>query len=228
MSLNAIRKKISTACQDAGRDAGGVTLVAVTKNQPPEKIIPLLDAGHRVFGENRVQDAMEKFPALRDSYDGIELHFIGHLQSNKARDAVKYCDVIQSLDSEKLADALKEEMDRQNRPLPCFIQINTGGEEQKGGISPRALEKFFRFCTEETGLQIRGLMSIPPAGDSAALHFALLHKLAAGLPLPCLSMGMSGDFEAAIRLGATHVRIGTALFGEREEKHNPRTTAVSW
>lgn len=216
MSLPLVRDKIAAACKAAGRDASSVTLVAVSKFQPPEKIAAALDAGQRVFGENRMQEAQERWPSLIEKYEGISLHFIGHLQSNKAKEAVKLFDVIQSVDSEKLAGALAGEMAKQNKPLPCFIQVNTGEEPQKGGVVPRGLEKLFRFCTEEAKLRIEGLMCIPPENDIPDMHFALLHKMSREFSLPCLSMGMSADFETAIRYGSTHVRVGSALFGIRE------------
>ncbi|MBW7910876.1 MAG: YggS family pyridoxal phosphate-dependent enzyme [Alphaproteobacteria bacterium] len=214
MCLTEIRARTTRACKDAQRDAQDVTLVAVCKNQTADKIIPLLQAGQRVFGENRVQEAAEKWPELRAAYPNVELHLIGQLQTNKAKEAVKLFDVIESLDRPVLAEALAKEMKKQNRDLPCFIQVNTGEEPQKGGIAPRDVAKFYDDC-RKLGLRIAGLMCIPPAEDVAALHFALLQKLAREIspqnPL-MLSMGMSADFESAIRCGASHVRIGTALF----------------
>lgn len=214
MCLTEIRARITRACKDAQRDAQDVTLVAVCKNQTADKVIPLLQAGQRVFGENRVQEAAEKWPELRAAYPNVELHLIGQLQTNKAKEAVKLFDVIESLDRPALAEALAKEMKKQNRDLPCFIQVNTGEEPQKGGIAPRDVAKFYDDC-RKLGLRIAGLMCIPPAEDVAALHFALLQKLAREIspqnPL-MLSMGMSADFESAIRCGASHVRIGTVLF----------------
>lgn len=214
MCLTEIRARITRACKDAQREAQDVTLVAVCKNQTADKVIPLLQAGQRVFGENRVQEAAEKWPELRAAYPNVELHLIGQLQTNKAKEAVKLFDVIESLDRPALAEALAKEMKKQNRDLPCFIQVNTGEEPQKGGIAPRDVAKFYDDC-RKLGLRIAGLMCIPPAEDVAALHFALLQKLAREIspqnPL-MLSMGMSADFESAIRCGASHVRIGTALF----------------
>lgn len=207
MSLKDVKEKIAAA--------GGATLVAVSKMQPVEKIEAALIEGQRVFGENRVQDAAEVWPALRKKYPDIELHLIGHLQTNKAKLAVQTFDVIESLDSERLALALAEEMDAQGRRLPCLIQVNTGEEPQKGGINPADVEKFHAFCTSEAKLDIKGLMCIPPEGDIPELHFALLRKLRDELHLPLLSMGMSADYETAIRWGATHVRVGSAVFGER-------------
>jgi len=192
-----------------------VTLVAVSKFQPVEKIEALLKKGQRVFGENRVQEAAEKFPALKEKYPDIELHLIGHLQTNKAKEAVALFDVIESVDSLRVAEALKKEMEKQSKNLPCFIQVNTGEEAQKDGVAPRDLEKLYKDCVA-LGLKIEGLMCIPPAEDIPDLHFALLAKLARKLNLKKLSMGMSADYEAAIKYGATHIRLGTALFGERE------------
>lgn len=216
MALEEIERRIAAACTDVGRPASSVTLVAVSKFQPPAKIKQLLIAGHRVFGENRVQEAAEKWPELRLEYADITLHLIGHLQTNKVQDAVRLFDVIETVDSERLALALKDEMARQSRNLPCLIQVNTGEEPQKGGVLPQDLENFYRFCTEEARLDIRGLMCIPPEDDIPDLHFALLRKFARALGLQDLSMGMSRDFEVALRYGATHVRVGSALFGERK------------
>lgn len=214
MCLTDIRARMHRACDEAARARDSVTLVAVCKNRTAEEIAPLLAAGQRVFGENRVQEAAAKWPALRAAHGDIELHLIGQLQTNKAKEAVALFDVIESLDRENLADALVAEMKKQNRILPCFIQVNTGEEPQKGGAAPKDLPDFYAYC-RNAGIDVAGLMCIPPAQDVAALHFALLRKLAGELPAPKplqLSMGMSGDFETAIRCGASHVRIGTALF----------------
>jgi hypothetical protein len=211
--LAGIKSRIRGACKNAGREISAVTLVAVSKSQPVEKIHDLLEQGQRVFGENRVQEAAEKFPALREKYDGIELHLIGHLQTNKVKEAVRIFDVIETVDSIRLAGELDAEMKKQQRRLPCLIQVNTGGEAQKGGVAPQDLAALFSFCTEKTALRIEGLMCLPPVDDIPDLHFALLHKLAQGISLKKLSMGMSADFEIAIRYGATHVRVGGALFG---------------
>lgn len=215
--LAEIKSRITAACQASDRDSSAVKLVAVSKFQTAEKIEKLLAAGQRFFGENRVQEAEEKFPALRKKYPDLELHFIGHLQTNKAKDAVRLFDVIETIDRPELAEELKKEMDKQKRDLPCFIQVNTGDEEQKGGAAPKDLVALYRRC-KELKLSIIGLMCIPPVNDIPDLHFALLHKLAGELGLKQLSMGMSADFEAAIRYGATHVRIGSALFGERKQE----------
>lgn len=203
------------ACLDAKRPADSAALVAVCKNQSSEKILPLLTAGQRLFAENRVQEAAEKWPALRAAYPDITLHLIGQLQTNKAKDAVRLFDAIESLDRPALADALAKEMQKQNRPLPCYIQVNTGEEPQKGGVLPKDLPALYAHCRDVAKIPVAGLMCIPPAEDVAALHFALLAKLARHIspenPLR-LSMGMSADFETAIRCGADQVRIGTALF----------------
>lgn len=211
--LADVRARIALAAQAAGRDARDVTLVAVTKFRPVAEIAPLIAQDQRVFGENRVQDALEKFPALREMHSDLRVHLIGQLQTNKVRDAVRVFDVIETVDRENLAHALGGEMCKQNRHLPCLIQVNTGEEPQKGGVAPRDLESLYRIATEEAGLKIQGLMCIPPAHEPPEPHFSLLRQLAGGLSLPLLSMGMSADFEAAIRHGATHVRVGSALFG---------------
>ena len=206
MSLADVQRKIGDA---------DVTLIAVSKQQPLEKIQAVLDAGQRVFGENRVQDAQDRWLPLKEKYPDVVLHLIGSLQTNKAKDAVALFDVIHTVDREKLATELGAEMKKQNRPLPCFIQVNTGEEEQKGGVLPQDLEKLFHFATTTAGLNIVGLMCIPPENELPDMHFALLHKMAHKLGIPSLSMGMSGDFEIAIRYGATHIRVGSALFGSR-------------
>lgn len=213
MSIAENLKSIKAICARNGR--GDVALIAVSKMQPEEKIREALDAGQRLFGENRVQEAIRHWSALRADYPDLELHLIGPLQTNKVKDAVALFDVIQTVDREKLARALAAEMKKQNRPLPCFIEVNTGGEEQKAGIAPEALPEFLKLCRETCGLNITGLMCIPPLNDPPALHFALLKKLANENGLKNLSMGMSGDFEKALKLGATHIRLGTAIFGER-------------
>lgn len=215
MCLTDIQNRMRIASLEAGRKPADTVLVAVCKTQPPEKILPLIAAGQRAFAENRVQEAAEKWPALRAVHGDIELHMIGQLQTNKAKDAVRLFDVIESLDRESLADALSKEMQKQNRPLPCYIQVNTGAEPQKGGVTPQALPALFAYCRDVAKINIAGLMCIPPEEDVPALHFALLHKLAREIspdhPLK-LSMGMSADFETAIRCGAAQVRVGSALF----------------
>ena len=192
-----------------------MTLVAVSKTMPDEMILPALDARQRVFGENYVQEAKAKWPALRERFPDVELHMIGPLQSNKAREAVELFDVIQSLDRESLAKELAREMARSGRAPRLFVQVNTGDEPQKGGVSPSKIDAFLETCRVHHGLAIEGLMCIPPAQDQPSPHFALLAKIAARNGLPGLSMGMSADYEAAIQLGATHVRVGSAIFGAR-------------
>lgn len=211
-----VQASIARAERDAGRRAGSVTLVAVSKTHDAPRIRPVLDAGHRVFGENRVQEAESKWPALREAYAGVELHLIGPLQSNKAREAVTLFDVIESVDRPKIAEALAREMERQGRRPACLVQVNTGEEEQKAGIPPREADAFIAHCRDVLMLPVQGLMCIPPVDEEPALHFALLREIARRNGLPVLSMGMSGDYETAITLGATHVRVGTAIFGARD------------
>ncbi|MBD8891641.1 YggS family pyridoxal phosphate-dependent enzyme [Roseibium litorale] len=215
-NLQKVRSELQAAAAEHGRAQGSVTLVAVSKTFPAEDIRPVLEAGQRVFGENRVQEAMSKWPGLREDFDGIELHLIGPLQSNKAKEAVATFDVIHTVDREKIARALKDEMVRQDRNLPCFIQVNTGEEPQKAGIPPREADAFIKLCRDEIGLTITGLMCIPPVEDAPGPHFALLQKIAARNGLDGLSMGMSSDYETAIGFGATHVRVGSAIFGHRD------------
>lgn len=215
-NLKSIHEKIAKAAKGSGRNASDVTLVAVSKVQPDDRIDAALDAGHRVFGENRVQEAQGRWAHRRADYPDLKLHMIGPLQTNKVKEAVKLFDVIETLDREKLARALSDEMKKQNRALPCFIQVNTGDEDQKAGVSVSELPPLYDFCVRECGLNIIGLMCIPPLDDPPALHFALLKKHADALGLGELSMGMSGDFEKAIPLGATYVRVGSAIFGERD------------
>jgi pyridoxal phosphate enzyme (YggS family) len=214
-NLAAIRSAIATQAQSVGRPADAVTLVAVSKVQPLEKLEAALAAGQRVFGENRVQEAKAKFPALRERYSDIELHLIGPLQTNKVKEAVALFDVIQTLDRPKLAAALAEEGRRQGRLPRLFVEVNTGEEPQKAGVTPAELPAFLAECRDQHGLNISGLMCIPPVDEEASLHFALLAELARRNNIPAISMGMSGDYELATRLGATHVRVGTAIFGER-------------
>lgn len=215
-NIAAVQKTIRDVAEKSGRAADSVTLVAVSKKQPEERLQEALDAGQRVFGENRVQEAQAHWAHRRAETPDLKLHLIGPLQTNKVKDAVALFDVIETVDREKLARALADEMQKQGRVLPCFIQVNTGEEEQKSGILPDALEAFYAFCTKDCGLNIVGLMCIPPADEPPALHFALLQKYAQKLGLPELSMGMSGDYERAILLGATSVRVGTGVFGVRE------------
>ena len=209
------RARITKAARDAGHDPATVILVAVAKTHPVEQILPALDTGHRVFGENRVQEAAGKWPALRARYPDIVLHLIGPLQTNKVKDAVALFDVIETVDREKLARALADEFGRQGKRPDCYIQVNTGEEPQKAGVLPADIDGFIALCRDELGLPVRGLMCIPPVGEPPAPHFALLAEIAERHDLPVLSMGMSGDYEIAIAIGATHVRVGTAIFGER-------------
>ena len=214
-NLSDILARIAAARKKAVAPAPSTTLIAVTKTHEADAIRPVLDAGHRVFGENRVQEAMGKWPALRAAYRDIELHLIGPLQSNKTREAVETFDAIHSLDRPKLAHALKAELEKSNKSPTLFIQVNTGEEPQKAGIAPRDTAAFIALCRDELRLPVKGLMCIPPNNENPAPHFALLQKLARENGLPLLSMGMSGDFESAIKFGATHVRVGSAIFGER-------------
>ena len=213
--LQAVQAAIARAARDFDRDPASVTLIAISKTFAAEAIEPVLAAGQRVFGENYVQEAKAKWAALRERYPGTELHMVGPLQSNKARDAVALFDVIHTLDRASLAEALAKEMARQGRRPRLLVQVNTGEEPQKGGLAPGEADAFIAACRERWGLPVEGLMCIPPADEPPSPHFALLSKIAARNGLQTLSMGMSADFEAAIQLGATHVRIGTAIFGER-------------
>lgn len=214
-NLTAIRDTLATEARSVGRDPDAVTLIAVSKVQPLERLEAALAAGQRVFGENRVQEAKSKFPALRERYPDIELHLIGPLQTNKVKEAVALFDVIQTLDRPKLAAALAEEGRRQGRLPKLFVEVNTGEEPQKAGIAPADLGAFLAECRDQHGLEIAGLMCIPPVEEEASLHFALLAELARRHGIAELSMGMSGDYDVATRLGATYVRVGTAIFGER-------------
>ncbi len=214
-NLAAVQARIAAAAADAGRDPAEVTLIAVGKVQPVERVEAALAAGQRVFGENRVQEAQGKWPALRERYPDIELHLIGPLQTNKTREAVALFDVIQTVDRPKLAVELAKEMAKQGRRLDCYVQVNTGEEPQKAGVLPAEADAFIETCRVEHGLSVVGLMCIPPADEDPTLHFGLLRELAKRHGLERLSMGMSGDYEIAVQLGATHVRVGTAIFGAR-------------
>lgn len=214
-NLKSILDEVVTAAESVSRQPSAVSLVAVSKIHDEERIRPVLQAGHRVFGENRVQEAIGKWPPLRDDFDGIELHLIGPLQSNKVKDAVATFDVIETVDRPKIARALAKEFNRTGRHLGCFIQVNTGEEPQKAGILPQDVDAFVDMCRTELDLKILGLMCIPPIDEEPSLHFALLAEMAARNNLSGLSMGMSADYETAIKLGATHVRVGTAIFGQR-------------
>lgn len=216
--LATVRHDIARACRDAGRPTGSVTLVAVSKTVGADVIAPVIAAGQRVFGENRVQEAKAKWPTLRERHPDIELHLIGALQSNKAREAVALFDAIHSLDRPSLAEALAKEIARQGRAPLLFVEINTGGEPQKAGILPQQADDFLKDCKDKYGLKVSGLMCLPPADEPPAPHFALTAKIARRNEMNLLSMGMSADFEAAIAMGSTHVRIGTAIFGERGYK----------
>lgn len=213
--LEAVRAQVAQACRDCGRTEDAVTLIAVSKTFPAADILPVIAAGQKVFGENRVQESREKWPGLRAAHAGLELHLIGPLQSNKARDAVGLFDAIHTVDRPKIAAALAEEAARAGRQPQLFVQVNTGAEPQKAGILPEAADAFIAECRERYKLKIFGLMCIPPVGDVPDPHFALLAKIAARNGLSGLSMGMSADFAAAIRQGATHIRVGSAIFGHR-------------
>lgn len=213
-----IKEEINQALQTAGRAPDTVTITAVSKQHTPARIRPALEAGHRVFGENRIQEAAQKWPVLRDEFPDIELRLVGPLQSNKTKEAVALFDVIETVDRPKIAAALAREMKSQNRRLPLLIQVNTGDEPQKAGVSPESADAFIKHCRDELDLPIVGLMCIPPADEPPAPHFALLAKLAAGQGLSRLSMGMSADYALAAKLGATHVRVGSALFGARNSR----------
>ena len=214
--LAGVMARMATAARAAGRDPASVNLIAVTKTFGPEHILPVLDAGHRRFGENRVQEAKGKWPALRDRTPGIELHLIGPLQSNKAKEAVALFDAIHTIDRPKIAHAVADEMAKQGKPLQLFIEVNTGEEPQKAGVMPKEAAALLRLCREELALDIAGLMCIPPHDEEPAIHFAFLAKLAGELGLKELSMGMSADFETAIAFGASHVRVGSQIFGARD------------
>jgi pyridoxal phosphate enzyme (YggS family) len=213
--LQAVEERIAHACHVARRERSEVTLVAVSKTHAAEAIVPLVAAGQRVFGENRVQEAQAKWPALRERYPQVELHLVGQLQSNKADEAVALFDAIHSLDRPRLVTALAKAMDKAGRRVPCFVQVNIGAEKQKGGCALEALPALLAQA-RAADVPLAGLMCVPPLGTEPAPFFALLDKLARDHGLAGRSMGMSGDFETAIMLGATHVRVGTALFGTRE------------
>ena len=213
--LEEVRTRIAAAARAADRDPAAVSLVAVSKSFPAAAILPVLAAGHLVYGENRVQEAAEKWPALRRQFPALELHLIGPLQTNKAGQAVALFDVIQTIDRPKLAKVIDAECGRQGKRPKLFIQVNTGEEPQKAGVAPLEVDAFIAQCRDEFHMTIAGLMCIPPADEEPALHFALLAKIARRNGLAELSMGMSADFETAIALDATCVRIGTAIFGDR-------------
>jgi pyridoxal phosphate enzyme, YggS family len=214
-NLVQVRTEIVRACRDAGRDPAEVTLIAVSKTFAPDAIEPVIAAGQRVFGENRVQEAKAKWPSLLSRHEGIQLHLIGPLQSNKAKDAVALFDAIHSVDRVSLCEALGKEIGKQKRQPVLFVEINTGAETQKAGVLPQDADGFLAACRDQFGLRISGLMCIPPLDEAPGPHFALTAKIAKRNGLKLLSMGMSADFSAAIALGATHVRVGSAIFGER-------------
>ncbi|HEX4742204.1 MAG TPA: YggS family pyridoxal phosphate-dependent enzyme [Caulobacteraceae bacterium] len=214
--LADVRARIAAAASAAGRAPGGVTLTAVSKQQPWEAIAPVLAAGQRVFGENRVQEALVRW---RDRRVGLELRLIGPLQTNKAREAVEFFDVVETLDRPRLAERLERDIQAAGRAPRLYVQVNTGEEPQKAGVAPPETDAFIELCRVRHGLQVEGLMCIPPAGEPPAPHFALLAKIAQRNGLAALSMGMSGDFEIAIAHGATSVRVGSAVFGARQRPH---------
>ena len=214
-NLDLINQKIEASLKGANRQRDDVQLIAVSKVQPVEKIEAALIEGHRLFGENRVQEAALKWPALKTKYPNAKLHLIGPLQTNKVKDAIMLFDVIETLDRLKLAEEIKKQSVKKGSDITCYVQVNTGEEQQKAGVFPAEAEKFVRYCQKTVGLNIKGLMCIPPINEEPALHFSLLAAIAGRLNLPTLSMGMSADFETAITFGATHVRIGSSIFGER-------------
>lgn len=213
--LAAVRQEVERACRDARRDPASVTLIAVSKTFEADAIEPVIAAGQRVFGENRVQEAKAKWPALIERHPGVELHMIGPLQSNKAKEAVALFDAIHSVDRPSLCDALAKEIARSSRRPLLFIEINTGAEPQKAGVLPENADAFLARCRDSYGLSVHGLMCIPPFDEPPAPHFALTAKIASRNGLKLLSMGMSADYPVAIAMGATHIRVGTAIFGGR-------------
>nr|WP_321981037.1 YggS family pyridoxal phosphate-dependent enzyme [uncultured Cohaesibacter sp.] len=216
--LAEVQQAITECEKEAGREDGSVTLIAVSKTFDADVIEKALKTGQRVFGENKVQEAKAKWPQLREAYEGVELHLIGPLQSNKAKDAVALFDVIHTIDRKKIARSIRVEMEKQSRELDLFIQINTGAEPQKAGILPDEADDFIGFCQVELGLSIRGLMCIPPFDEDPKPHFKMLRKIAKRNDIKELSMGMSSDYTEAIKQGATYVRVGSAIFGHRKQK----------
>lgn len=216
--LKAVRSNIAAAERSAGRDEGSVTLVAVSKTFEADDIRPVIDAGQRIFGENRVQEAQSKWPGLKRDHPDIELHLIGPLQSNKTADAVALFDVIETVDREKIARTIAEESRKQGRAPRLYVQVNIGSEQQKAGVAPDETLDFVNLCRNEYDLAIEGLMCIPPLDDNPGPHFAMLEKLAREAGVERLSMGMSADYETAIAFGATSVRVGSAIFGVRDKK----------
>ena len=229
-NINSVKKKISKVSAesmfyyDRGaynthlKQKKNVEIIAISKRQPLEKLVAALNIGHKIFGENQVQETLSKWPILKKNFQNIELHLVGPLQSNKVKDAISIFDFIQTVDREKIAKALKEEEENLKKKISYMIQINTGKEPQKSGVMPDDADDFFKYCKEDLKLNIQGLMCIPPYGEDSSIHFAYLRKKNLEYKLPYLSMGMSEDYEKAITFGATHIRIGTAIFGERQEK----------
>ena len=215
-AFTRVRKNIDKVVDESNRSPDEITLIAVSKQQQEDRIDASLATGHRVFGENRVQEAQKRWSTRKHDYPDLRLHLIGPLQSNKAADAVRLFDVIHTIDRPKIAIAIAKEAAKQDKYIQCFIQVNTGDEPQKSGISPCDLSSFVDFCQKEVGLPITGLMCIPPMDEEAAIHFGFLNTLASRNNLTGLSIGMSSDYEEAIRFGATHIRVGSALFGSRE------------
>ncbi|WP_448192175.1 YggS family pyridoxal phosphate-dependent enzyme [Azospirillum sp. sgz301742] len=219
--LDEVRRTVAASARDCGRDSAAVTLVAVSKTHGAEAVAEAIAAGQRVFGENRVQEAKAKFPALKAAHPDLELHLIGPLQTNKVKDAVSLFDVIETVDRPKLAEALAAEMAKTGRRPRCLIEVNTGEEAQKAGILPADVDAFVTTCRDTYDLPVTGLMCIPPVDEESAMHFALLSEMARRNGLAEVSMGMSGDYPVAIRFGATHVRVGTAIFGARPSFTEP-------
>jgi hypothetical protein len=215
-NLARVLDQVAEAARAAGRDPAEVRVVAVTKTHGPERIRPAIEAGHILYGENRVQEAEAKWPAIKAEYPHLRLHLIGPLQTNKVRHAVQLYDAIETIDRPKLAHRLARIMDEEDRRPDCYLQVNTGEEAQKAGVPPREADALVRLCRDELGLPLRGLMCIPPLDEEPSLHFALLREIATRNDLSGLSMGMSADYEVAIAFGATLVRVGTAIFGPRE------------
>ncbi|MFQ5972446.1 MAG: YggS family pyridoxal phosphate-dependent enzyme [Alphaproteobacteria bacterium] len=215
-NLTTVHERIALAARSASRDAADVKLIAVSKAQPDERIEAALMAGHRIFGENRVQEAVRHWTDRRARWPDLELHLIGPLQTNKVKQAVRLFDVIQTVDRPKLARRLADEFATSGQTRPCYVEVNTGEEPRKAGVMPAEADEFIEWCGNEAGLRIVGLMAIPPLDDEPSLHFALLREIAKRHRLPRLSMGMSADYEIAVELGATDVCVGTAIFGERE------------
>ncbi|MEQ9640670.1 MAG: YggS family pyridoxal phosphate-dependent enzyme [Alphaproteobacteria bacterium] len=220
-NLATVQGHIADACRAANRPPRDVTLVAISKVHGPERIRPAILAGHRTFGENRVQEAEGKWPALRDEFADLTLHLVGPLQSNKVHRAVELFDVIETIDRQRIADRIAREIKAQGKAMQCFVQVNTGEEAQKAGIPPAETETFVHYCRDELALPVVGLMCIPPVDDEPSLHFSLLRELGSSTGLAKLSMGMSADYEIAVACGATHVRVGTAIFGDRPSYAGP-------